>query len=381
MRAAPVISGLTWLLAFSTAAAEEVRDIQRSGAGRAFVTVEANDAWEPDGFEKALIVRAAPIDKGPVIDGLADDPAWNGATELTVPLAWGGVPEATLKAVYTDKDVFLLVSWPDATRDDQHHPWLWDAAQERYIEGPQVEDSLLVSIEGGCDWNTSLLGNQVYDFDAWLWMAARTDPVGQAVDGDGSVLDRSIPNRGFVKYETRQPESAWNVKFVDRRDGILTEPWHGLKRMYKRAEAVDEIYVRYKPDGSPPPVFAERVEPPSDPAAAADGVAGRTAHKIAAVSLPTAPQYRPVPLSGDAGEVAAKGRWTDGRWTVEFRRALATPAGTSSDSVFERTTQFSIHVFDHTERVDEVSESGRLWLEFEPAANGEAIVGTTTPNP
>ena len=77
-----------------------------------------------------------------------------------------------------------------------------------------------------------------------------------------------------------------------------------------------------------------------------------------------APQFKAVPFEGDAGEVSAKGYWDDGFWTVEFSRALITPSETMSDSVFNRLTQFSIHVFDHVERIDQSSESGRLFLQF-----------------
>ena len=50
---------------------------------------------------------------------------------------------------------------------------------------------------------------------------------------------------------------------------------------------------------------------------------------------------------------------------------------TMSDSVFQRTTQFSIQVFDHVERLDETSESGRLFLKFEPAEQEQAPEDTT----
>jgi hypothetical protein len=304
-----------------------------------------------------------------------DDPAWDEAVETTVPLAWGEVREASLKAVYTEDDIYIAVSWPDWTRDEQHHPWVWDAARGRYTEGPQVEDSLLVSIEGGCDWNASLLANQIYDFDAWVWMAARTNPLGQAVDADGNVQNKPMSDQAFVKYQSRYPDPAWNVKFIDRREGILNLSWQDLERMYKLVPPEQEIYVRYLPDGGRnSSMFAERIGPPSEPPVQVMSVG--LDGSVAATGQITAPQYRPRRLTGDAGEVAAKGHWADGRWTVEFRRALVTEARTSSDSLFERTTQFSIHIFDHAERLDESSESGRLLLEFEPA--GEDPVSDTT---
>ena len=358
-------------------ASEEFRDIREIGEGRSLVMVEPNDAWQPHGFAGALVLHAAPVTGEPVIDGHMDDPAWDGAVATTVPLAWGGVREATLKAVYTKDEIFIAVSWPDWTHDEQHHPWVWDAAQGRYTEGPQVEDALLVSIEGGCDWSPSLLANQVYDFDAWVWMAARTNPLGQAVDADGGV--RITPNLGFTKYRSRHPDPTWNVKFIDQRGSILTESWQDLQRMYKVVPPNQEVYVRYTADGGRRvPVYAERIGPPSEPVRAINAGLGSAPQSSSPDSQQvTAPQYRPVKLTGDAGEVAAKGRWEDGRWTVELRRALVTEARTSSDSLFQRTTQFSIHIFDHAERLDEASESGRLFLQFEAAGNNKAADKTT----
>jgi len=333
-----------------------------------------HDLWEPYGFQKALILHASPVAKGPVIDGLADDAVWAKAASLTVPLAYGTVREATLKAVYTTEEIFLLVSWPDPTMDDRHRPWLWSESLSRYVEGRQVEDSLLVSFEGGCDWSPSLVAGYVYDFDAWLWLAARTNPLGQAVDADGSVQNRWVPNLGFVKYRARATEPFWNLKFVDFRERILTTPWYKLKRMYKRAPIAKDVFVRYQADGSPPPALVQRMEPPDSPEASTiSSYSGVRLVRTTPHVPQMAPQYKPVKLTGDAGEVAAKGRWADGRWTVEFRRSMVTLARTSTDSIFQRATQFSIHVFDRTERADQASESGRMFLQFEPAraAKGE----------
>ena len=78
------------------------------------------------------------------------------------------------------------------------------------------------------------------------------------------------------------------------------------------------------------------------------------------------PQFVPTRLEDDAGEISAKGHWSDGYWTVEFRRALVTPAMNYSDVVFNRMVQFSLHIFDQVEQMDQSSESGRLWLQFVP---------------
>lgn len=334
--------------------------------------IEVDDeAWQPEGFVPARVVSAAFAEQRPTIDGVADEPAWAASAAVTVPLTHGRVQEATLRAVYTTDEVFLLVSWPDPTADVQHHPWVWSVEDGRWVEGTQVEDSLLVSIEGGCDWSPSLLAGYVYDFDAWHWLAARSNPVGQAVDADGSTQNHFVPDLGFVRYDSRNRQPFWNVKFTDRRPDILTTPWNELSRLYKYAPIVEQVYVRYQPDGSPPPDMVQRLEPPPAMVQAVADTGGSECttgpEDEGGVPATLAPQYRPLRLHGDAGEVAAKGAWADGRWTVEFGRRRVTPAATSTDSLIERVTQFSIHVFDQTERVDESSESGRLWLQFEPA--------------
>lgn len=154
--------------------------------------VTSNDSWQPEGFEAFPVLHAPLIRETPVIDGLADDPAWTNAEPLVLSLDHGSVAEASVKAVYTDKEVFLLVSWPDPDKDDQHRPWVLNAEQGRYVESPQIEDSVLVTIEGGCDWSPSPLQGYVFDFDGWRWLAARSDPLGQAVDINGHALMRGI---------------------------------------------------------------------------------------------------------------------------------------------------------------------------------------------
>jgi hypothetical protein len=47
-----------------------------------------------------------------------------------------------------------------------------------------------------------------------------------------------------------------------------------------------------------------------------------------------------------------------------LRRPLVTEGGGSYDIQMQRLTQFSIQVYDHVERLDESSESGRLYFQF-----------------
>lgn len=317
-----------------------------------FVKV-SNDEWQPENFENGITIPAVHVMKSPVVlDGVDGESEWNGADEVVVPLAYGSVVQASVKAMYTDEELFIQVRWPDATENREHHPWVWNPDDRRYVSGPQVEDSILLSFEGGCEWAPSLLQGYVFDFDGWDWKAARSDPVGQAWDMDGTVQDQMIPGLNFDAYPSRKSGMDWNVKFVERNDrSVLNDDWDELNRMYFYRRAGETVYVRLEPDGTGSRNAALQLPPPSRPPAE---------------EALTFPQFKAVRLEGDAGEVSAKGRWEDGYWTVEFRRTLTTPADTTTDWVFVRLSQFSLFVFDGVERLDQSSESPRLFLRFLP---------------
>ena len=59
--------------------------------------------------QKVLAMRVA---VPPVIDGLADDPAWKNAQEI-ITLDKANKLPITIKAVYTDKEIFYQVSFSD----------------------------------------------------------------------------------------------------------------------------------------------------------------------------------------------------------------------------------------------------------------------------
>lgn len=313
----------------------------------------SDDTWQPDGFVNGVSVLAA-YEPNPEIsmDGMDDEAAWQKAIEVTVPMQYGQVGEVRLKALYTAEDVYIRVQWPDATQDREHHPWTWDSGEEKYVEGPQIEDSVLLSFEAGCEWTPSLLGGYIYDFDAWQWMAVRSDPLGQAVDLYGNVQDRELAELGFTPYRSRVLQDDWILKFTENHDVDLTAKWNELDRVYMLLPVTENLYIKMVPDGgkqSPP--FVEQLPAPASAPVDEER---------------TFPQFNPIPLTGSAGEVAAKGHWQDGYWTVEFRRARETPVSHIYDTVFNRLVQFSVHIFDQTERIDEVAESPRLFLQFLP---------------
>lgn len=317
------------------------------------ITFVSNETWQPEGFVNGTTIPAAYFsDVRMTLDGKDDEPEWSEAIEVDLPLSHGRVKGASLKAVYTDKEVFIRVRWPDATPQREHHPWVWDEERQAYVEGPQVEDAVMLSFEAGCEWTPSLLGGYMYDFDAWHWMAARSDPLGQAVDLYGNVQDRQMNNPDFHRFDSRIQEDDWVMKFTENHAVDLNAAWDQMDRVYMKQTYTPVLYLRAVPDGGPNyPGFTRQLPAPSG---------------IPSDKSQSHPQFVPLKLEGGAGEVGAKGRWQDGYWTVEFRRDRLTSARAIFDTLFNRLVQFSVHIFDQTEALDEVSESGRLFLRFMP---------------
>lgn len=346
-------------LAVSPRVAQAEVDFQQINSRNLIVEV-TNDPWQPDGFNNGIDVPATyAYATDIVIDGVADESAWELAKEVEVPLRHGPVKVSYLKAVYTEDEVFIRVRWADDDEDRQYRPWIWDADQKAYVEGTQIEDSVMLSFEAGCEWEPSFFAGYIYDFDAWHWMAARSDPLGQAVDLYGNVQDQGRNNPLLIPYDSRQTQDTWNVKFTDNVDPDLNADWDQLDRVYMLQPFNEKVWVQVVPDGRDVPSFVKHVPAPQEipfPHEADTAV----------------PQFVPVKLHDGAGEVAAKGQWEDGYWTVEFRRSRITPARTVNDTVFNRLVQFSVHVFDHAEKLDEASESDRLFLRFLPS--GQELV-------
>lgn len=312
----------------------------------------SDDSWQPEGFENGTAIRATFIQDADItIDGKDDEPAWSLAAEVEVPLTYGATKTSYLKALYTDKEVFIRVRWADDSEDREHHPWVWDSEQKSYVEGPQVEDSLLLSFEAGCEWTPSLLAGYIFDFDGWHWQAARSDPLGQALDLYANIQDQDMGDPLYTKHQSRITEDTWIMKFTENSNVDLHANWNEIDRIYMLQPFTETLYFRRVPDGKFPPPSFKKLDPPL--------------FKPADESQ-TFPQFSPVKLEDGAGEVSAKGNWEDGYWTVEFRRDRVTPANTLNDTVFQRLTQFSVHVFDQTEKIEEVSESKRLYLQFIP---------------
>lgn len=216
----------------------------------------------------AQTITASKAGTPPVIDGSASDSAWKSASAIIVKdVRTGG--DITLKALYTDDQIYFLVTYPDKTEDRLHKPWVWDKALKAYSLGPQREDTF------NFNWNMeakevdlSEFSDDTYTSDVWYWKANRSDPSGYADD----KIHRLSSTDGKKSQEVT---SKSNKKRYLTREGDEGDASEKKRLMTDYAGDVADQHISVTPTGS-------------------------------------------------RADIKAKGIWKAGLWTIEFARKLNT---------------------------------------------------------
>jgi hypothetical protein len=226
------------------------------------------------------------VNDPPLIDGNDNDPVWSKANEI-ITLDKGMDLPITIKAIYTNQDIFILIKFKDHEESRSHKSWQWDKGLSLYKVGNDREDVFMIK------WNMapapvdlSIYSDNSYLADIWFWKACRTDPLGYA--------DDKMHKLSFQK------------------DSDATKLTSNTGRV---------IYLNRKGD------------------------TGASAYKIdlkTEFGGETLPRYSYRQPSGSRGDVRAKGTWNNGEWTIEFARALNT--GNSDDVHFELSKKYLLGV-------------------------------------
>ncbi len=245
----------------------------------------------------------------PAIDGQSTDAAWQSASQFAFEVQGAsGKMTVTAAALWSPERLWILVRWPDKSKDSVHRPWVWSKDDKAYAAGREVEDALSLSFTREGRMGECMLAGTEASLDLWTWRAGRTDPSGYAEDATMVLSFRRIARAN--SYQTRTGRSVW---------------------------------IKEDPDAGSQPYQAQIVG-----AYAGDRI----------------PRYIARTPSGSMADVASKGSWKDGFWTVEFSRRLST--GDPADAVFAagREAYFSIAVFNSREGIDH-STSKELLLKLE----------------
>lgn len=324
-------------------------------------------------------VAAYKVAAPPAIDGKVDD-IWSKAEATTFTTSGGansGTSTVTLKAVYTDTDVYFLVEWTDPTESLRRAPWqkqadgTWTKLKDPSDKGGDsnlyYEDKLAliwdINVEGfnqqGC-FSLCHAGETGKPFgnkytpkegqlaDIWHMKIVRTNPVGYI---DDQYVDAT-------RYDPAKSPDA----------GRKSDPGAGG---YTDNVNANKTAPAFTADDQPAPpywILDEQKKPFADAYKAGDEIAGIVVK----------------PPTGDRADIKAKAVYSNGKWVMEAGRKLST--GSQYDVQFsdmKKEYSFGAAVFDNAQVRH--SYSGVLKLKFAeekaPAPTTAAPTPAATPAP
>jgi hypothetical protein len=253
-------------------------------------------------------------------------------------------PDVNIQAVYDDNAIAMRFEWADASESIWKNAWAWDGSAFKK-SGDEDRLQLLWPIENhpefaskGCaavchnldpdqgKWYMST-ENESLRFDVFHWKSTRTNPVGQADDQWLSVLT--------------DPNDTESSRHGDAKDS------GGY------ADNVNEAK-----DG---PAFVNGADPQS-PFILTDDKAAIDVSQLAANAI--IPGFVLSPFAGSRGDLAAAGKWENGKWVVVLMRPLDT--GHDDDVVFTppKRYAFGLSVTDDGGATDHTNAPDVLTLEW-----------------
>jgi hypothetical protein len=269
-----------------------------------------------------------------------DDPAWQRIAPVQVPVA-GRLEMADVKgtvstkALFTDGELYFLLSWEDPTRSTVKESWQFDGEKWVHLKGDEDRIALLFEI------------NRINQFSSKSCAVVCHSPADLPRD-QWKLATRSPSEKGDLWHW----KAARSAPYRHADDGWLTvagNPSGSYRETGRRYDTGSGGDIKNEtPDGSRPLYMQDPARNPS--------VSGflllEEAVPIADYSVFKAgdviPYRLPVKPSGSRFDVKADSRHADGRWTVMLHRKFNT--GQEDDVVFDVRKRFSfaIAVFDDT---------------------------------
>jgi len=257
-----------------------------------------------------------------------------------------GSTEVTLKAVYTDTDIFFLAQWRDKTQSYQRFPWkkqadgswlqLKDPDDKGNDSNKYYEDkfAMLWNIniagfesagcmiachagEAGKPFGNKYTANQGELGDLWHWKSVRTGPVGQ-------MDDQYVDSTRYDKDKSPDAGRKSDPKTAGGYNDNINEAKSGPKWAAKGNKPAPPYWI----------LDSEKE--------AIDESKYKTGDEVAAIVVAA--------LVGDRGDIGAKASWSNGVWTLEFSRKLKT--GGQYDVQFDDLSKqyaFGVAVFDNAQ--------------------------------
>lgn len=289
-----------------------------------------------------LVVPSSFTDEKMKPDGHADEKIWKKIKPAKLPTKGG--PDVFMRSVHTDTDIYFLIEWADATKEDISKVWEFDGT--RWKNGPDQDklsilwdksDSVAYFDIKGCEavchtedpdadkWYMATNGRREKT-DLWFWMAGIGNVYGFVNDRFlDDTIDPTLPKAarkqdrgevGFLKNGYKAPVEKIAPTRPTKKlvEGLTVE-----STPYPTIDQMEDItsYRQFKPGDKEP--FIYFYGPPTDSQA----------------------------------DVFGRANWKDGKWTLEMGRKLNT--GHKDDMPFfvdrsgPKFYMFGLMISDHTE--------------------------------
>lgn len=353
-----------------------------AGCGGKTETPKAAAPAAPQANSK--VVLAVKTTKAPGIDGVADD-AWSSAQAVKANLSGAGTlgpggnfnngnTSVTVKALYDEKNLYMLYEWEDATDSQARGPWIKEG--DKLVKKPYAshyEDKFAVlwnindSTKGFNDQGCAVschdtgvkdkAGKPIFKhwtnaqdelLDTWHMKITRQNTL-YGADKPGIMHDQFHDN---VKFDPNNPKTNSAGRHSDPDEKEYADNITGSSN-------ADPGMPKWVFDGAPVNgskyVIVDGI----------DKIKPFTADMVAAMkegdSLPGLIVY---PQNKDAGDVKAKAKWANGKWTLEIQRPLKTDSKYDIQfSDFSKTYFFAMSAFDNSQ-IGHATMPGTLELKF-----------------
>lgn len=317
----------------------------------------------------ALNVSRIAINELVEIDGIANEALWQDAEAVEVATFGGanfieGSTAIRIKAVENGEEMFFHISWQDPSKSLQHLPLIktrqgWKIIQDgfhHFNELSHYEDKLAVILADNCQFGaagTAHLGHKPlkdkpahwtgkgYHYakhgnmvDLWHWKAVRTNDMFMADDNFIGTPDIERP-------ASRRYTGGYMPDGKDSGSYVMNWQWYKEdivipKRLPKNPAELND-YQESKKNGSLSwviPWFSYRpYTPESD-------------HFPEGTMMPSV-IYTSNQFEGDRADVRARAEWSDGTWSLEAVRKIATQS--PKDIILKDGICLWVAAFDHAQ--------------------------------
>jgi PAS domain S-box-containing protein len=303
-----------------------------------------------DGGGEGTILTAELVSEPITIDGTASEPAWSRARPIRIPVVDGkvGDVDVEMRALYDFDYVYFFIEWPDPTKSDTI---LWNYSDGRWLPPSKTTEDMFTifwnieeSVRGyniaGCSitchadrMRTNRPGELI---DYWKWKAEKGNPTGYMWDG---YLDDTLVEEDeyIVTPSGRKVLKTWHAHKMDETTPDYVEE--------QQNAVLDEsgryMGPRYYSTGEDPTHLSS--QDIGKRAVEVRYINGTPESFSAPAGVPFYISERPL---GSAGDIDARGTYSDEKWHLEIMRKLVT--GHPDDVQFDTTKLywFSIAVND-----------------------------------